>query len=33
VNLLALTKTQRFAHVIAGATICLCGLAIQFLEL
>ena len=33
VNLLALTKTQRFAHVIAGATICLCGLAIQFLGL
>lgn len=33
VNLLPLSKVQRFAHVIAGATIFLCGLAIQFLGL
>jgi len=33
VNFLPLAKVQRFAHVIAGATILLCGLAIQFLEL
>jgi nickel/cobalt exporter len=33
VNFLPLAKVQRFAHVIAGATICLCGLAIQFLGL
>jgi nickel/cobalt transporter (NicO) family protein len=33
VNFLPLTKVQRFTHVIAGATICLCGLAIQFLGL
>ena len=33
VNFIPLTQFQRFAHVIAGATICLCGLAIQFLGL
>ena len=33
VNFLPLAKVQRFAHVIAGATILLCGLAIQFLGL
>ena len=33
INFLPLTSMQRFAHVIAGATICLCGLAIQFLGL
>ena len=33
VNFLPLAKVQRFAHVIAGATICLCGLTIQFLGL
>jgi sulfite exporter TauE/SafE len=33
VNFLPLARVQRFAHVIAGATICLCGLAIQFLGL
>ncbi|MHC4072412.1 MAG: urease accessory protein UreH domain-containing protein [Planctomycetota bacterium] len=33
VSFLPLAKVQRFAHVIAGATICLCGLAIQFLGL
>jgi len=33
VNLLPLARLQRFAHPIAGATICLCGLAIQFLGL
>ena len=33
VNLLPLAKVQRFAHVIAGATICACGLAILFLGL
>jgi len=33
VNFLPLAKVQRFAHVIAGATIFLCGLAIQFLGL
>ena len=33
VNFLPLARMQRFAHVIAGATICLCGLAIQFLGL
>lgn len=33
VNLFQLTRLGRFAHVIAGATICLCGLAIQFLGL
>jgi sulfite exporter TauE/SafE len=33
VNFLPLAKVHRFAHVIAGATIFLCGLAIQFLGL
>jgi sulfite exporter TauE/SafE len=33
VNFLPLAGAQRFAHAIAGATICLCGLAIQFLGL
>jgi ABC-type nickel/cobalt efflux system permease component RcnA len=33
VNFLPLAKVQRFAHVIAGATILLCGMAIQFLGL
>ncbi len=33
VNFTRLTRLQRFSHVIAGATICLCGLAIQFLGL
>jgi sulfite exporter TauE/SafE len=33
VNLVPFSRLQRFSHVIAGATICLCGLAIQFLGL
>lgn len=33
VNFLPLAKVQRFAHAIAGATIFLCGLSIQFLGL
>lgn len=33
VSFLPLAKIERFTHVIAGATICLCGLAIQFLGL
>jgi len=33
VNFLPMAKVQRFSHVIAGATIFLCGLAIQFLGL
>jgi len=33
VNFIRLAPLQRFAHVIAGATICLCGLAIVFLGL
>ncbi len=33
VKFIPLMQFQRFAHVIAGATICLCGLAIQFLGL
>jgi sulfite exporter TauE/SafE len=33
VNFLPLAKVQRFAHVIAGATILFCGLAIHFLGL
>lgn len=32
-NFLPLARIERFGHVIAGATICLCGLAIQFLGL
>ncbi|MHC4678594.1 MAG: urease accessory protein UreH domain-containing protein [Planctomycetota bacterium] len=30
VNFVRLSTLERFAHAIAGATICLCGLAIQF---
>jgi hypothetical protein len=30
VNFIRLSFMERFAHAIAGATICLCGLAIQF---
>jgi len=30
VNFIRLSIVERFAHAIAGATICLCGLAIQF---
>ena len=30
VNFIRLSVMERFAHAIAGATICLCGLAIQF---
>ena len=33
VTFIKLAKLQRFSHVIAGATICLCGLAIQFIGL
>ncbi len=33
VSFLPLAKVQRFTLVIAGATICICGLAIQFLRL
>ncbi len=33
VKFIPLTRLQRFTHVIAGASICLCGLAIQFLGL
>lgn len=33
VNFLPLAPLQRFSHAVAGATICLCGLAIQFLGL
>lgn len=33
VNFTHLNQMQRFSHAIAGATICLCGLAIQFLGL
>jgi ABC-type nickel/cobalt efflux system permease component RcnA len=33
VNFVPLRALQRFTHVIAGATICLCGMAIQFLGL
>ena len=33
VSFIKLSRLQRFSHAIAGATICLCGLAIQFLGL
>jgi nickel/cobalt exporter len=33
VNFVPLHRLQRYSHAIAGATICLCGLAIQFLGL
>ncbi|GJQ57794.1 MAG: hypothetical protein D8M57_03475 [Candidatus Scalindua sp. AMX11] len=32
-DLLPLSKLERYAHAFAGATICLCGLSIQFLGL
>ena len=33
VSFVPMARVQRFSHAIAGATICLCGLAIQFLGL
>jgi ABC-type nickel/cobalt efflux system permease component RcnA len=33
VNLIPLGKLERYTHALAGATICLCGVAIQFLGL
>ncbi len=33
ISFVPMAKVQRFTHVIAGATICLCGLAIQFMGL
>ena len=33
VNFIRLSQLHRFSHAIAGATICVCGLAIQFLGL
>jgi threonine/homoserine/homoserine lactone efflux protein len=33
VSLIRLPRLERFVHVIAGATICLCGLAIELLGL
>jgi nickel/cobalt transporter (NicO) family protein len=33
VNLLPMHKFERYTHALAGATICLCGVAIQFLGL
>ena len=33
VNLLPLGRLERYAHALAGATICLCGMTIQFLGL
>ncbi len=33
VNLIPLGRLERYTHVLAGGTICLCGLAIQFLGL
>ena len=33
VDFVRLSRFQRFSHAIAGATICLCGLAVQFLGL
>jgi len=33
INRLPLKKVERFTHALAGGSICLCGLAIQFLEL
>ncbi|HEY3275721.1 MAG TPA: sulfite exporter TauE/SafE family protein [Syntrophorhabdaceae bacterium] len=32
-NLVPLGRLERFSHALAGATICMCGLAIQFLGL
>jgi sulfite exporter TauE/SafE len=33
VSFIKLSRLQRFSHALAGATICLCGLAIQFMGL
>ena len=33
VNILPIKKAERYAHALAGATICFCGIAIQFLGL
>ena len=33
VNLLPIGRLERYTHALAGATICLCGMAIQFLGL
>lgn len=33
INLIPLKRVERYAHALAGATICLCGLSIQFLAL
>lgn len=33
INLLPVARLERYTHALAGATICLCGLAIQFLGL
>ena len=33
INLLPLRRLERYTHALAGATICLCGMAIQFLGL
>lgn len=33
VNFIPLRRLERYSHVLAGATICLCGLAIQFFGL
>ncbi len=33
INLIPLGRLERYAHLLAGATICLCGVAIQFLGL
>ncbi len=33
INLLPVSRLERYTHALAGATICLCGLAIQFLGL
>ena len=33
INLVPLERLERYTHVLAGGTICLCGLAIQFLGL
>jgi len=33
INLIPLGRLERYSHVLAGGTICLCGLAIQFLGL
>jgi hypothetical protein len=33
INRLPMKKMERFTHALAGGSICLCGLAIQFLGL